>query len=234
MKNKILVIAPHADDEILGCGGILKKANTCGIETIVVVVTNGHKGAPDMYSQNDVEATREEALNAHKVLGISETIFLDFPAPDLVNAQHFRISVSLSKIIQKIKPTQVYLPHPADLHSDHDVVYKSSLVALRPYAAPFVRDIYCYETLSESEWYPFQGIPGFRPNVFVDITKEIDAKCDAFSSFRSQIKEFPHSRSIEALRALAAYRGSTVNVESAESFELVRSSLRDGDLFVTN
>lgn len=229
-KEKILVIAPHADDEVLGCGGILKKAADLGIDTVIIVATNAHKGAPEMYTAEAVESTRDEALAAHKVLGVNKTFFLDFPAPNLVNSEHYRISIELSRLINVIEPSMVFLPHPADLHTDHEIIYKTSLVALRPHVAPFVRGIYCYETLSESEWYPYQSSHGFKPNVFVDISKEIDFKCKAFECFQSQVKEFPHPRSEKAIRALGAYRGSTVNKFSVEAFELVRNNVPFGKL----
>ena len=220
--GNILIIAPHADDEILGCGGVIAKYKSAGNKVFIIVATNASIGAPDIYSKTDVELTRQEAIAAHNFLGVQETIFLDYPAPNLKNAERFRISMDLSLLLSRIEPEVVFLPHPSDLHSDHSVIYESALVALRPFSAPSVKHIYCYETLSETEWAPYQGIDPFHPNVFIDISTEIDSKLKAMKFFKSQLKQFPHSRSIEAITALAQLRGSTINSTSAEAFELVR------------
>lgn len=222
MEN-VLIIAPHPDDEILGCGGVITKYIAAGKKVFIIVSTNASVGAPDLYNELDVNLTRQEAIAAHNFLGVHETIFLDYPAPNLKNAEQFRISMDLSGIIKRVRPEVVFLPHPSDLHSDHSVIYESALVALRPFSASSVKQIYCYETLSETEWAPYQGINPFHPNVFVDISVEIDAKLKAMEFFKSQLKEFPHPRSIEALTALAKLRGSTINSPSAEAFELVRA-----------
>ena len=220
--SNVLVIAPHADDEVLGCGGVIAKYTSKGHKVFVLIATNASVGAPDIFSASDVELIRNEALASHKSLGVHETIFLDYPAPNLKNAESFRISMKFSEIISRIEPEAVFLPHPSDLHSDHGVIYESALVSLRPFSANFVKEIYCYETLSETEWAPYQGIRPFNPNVFFDISNEIEKKLEAMEFFVSQLKEFPHSRSTKALESLAKVRGSTINCQSAEAFELVR------------
>ena len=130
--------------------------------------------------------------------------------------------MKFTEIISRIKPKTVFLPHPSDLHSDHGVIYESALVSLRPFSANYVKEVYCYETLSETEWAPYQGIRSFNPNVFFDISNEIEKKLEAMKFFISQLKGFPHSRSLEAIECLAKVRGSTINCKSAEAFELVR------------
>ena len=139
--NNILIIAPHADDEILGCGGVIAKYISNGHKVFVLIATNASVGAPDIFSAADVESIRREALASHKSLGVYETIFLDYPAPNLRNSESFRISLKFTEIISRIKPKAVFLPHPSDLHSDHGVIYESALVSLRPFSdcpVPFV------------------------------------------------------------------------------------------------
>ena len=218
----VLVVAPHADDEVLGCGGVIAKHSYEGDSVHVVVMTNASVGAPELFSVEDVLAIREEAIKSHDKLGVKNTIFLDFPAPNLTNAKHYQISLTLGDLLKKLNPQIVYLPHPSDLHTDHKVVYQTSLVALRPFAAKTVREIYCYETLSETEWATYQGISHFKPNVYVDITEYIERKLDAMSCYASQLKDFPHPRSLKALKALSELRGSVINRNNAEAFELVR------------
>ncbi|WP_418637383.1 PIG-L deacetylase family protein [Winogradskyella sp.] len=221
MKNKILIIAPHADDEIIGCGGTIAKATQSGDEVFVIIATNANKGAPELFNENEIIKVRQEALSAHKYLGVKNTFFLDFPAPALNAFPEYKISIELSKIINKIKPNVLYLPHPGDLHQDHKAIYRASLVAARPQGDYCINEIYCYETLSETEWAPYQE-KAFSPNVFNDISVFFDMKIKAMEFFKSQIKDFPHTRSVETFEALAKYRGSTVGVYRAESFMLER------------
>lgn len=221
MKNKILVIAPHADDEIIGCGGTIAKAVSQKDEVYVVITTNAHLGAPELFNEQAIKKVREEALQAHRFLGVKETFFLEFPAPALNAFPEYKISLELSKIINKIQPNILYLPHPGDLHQDHKATYRASLVAARPQGNYCVEEIYCYETLSETEWAPYQE-KAFIPNVFNDITEHFEKKIVAMQFFKSQIKEFPHTRSTETFEALAKFRGATVGVKRAESFSLER------------
>lgn len=221
MKNKILVVAPHADDEIIGCGGTIAKAINQGDEVYIVIATNASIGAPELFQEDDIRNVREEALKSHKYLGVKKTFFLDFPAPALNAFPEYKISVELSKIINKVNPNILYLPHPGDLHQDHKAVYRASLVAARPQGNYCVEEIYCYETLSETEWTPYQE-KAFIPNVFNDVSDFFELKLEAMRFFKSQIKEFPHTRSTETFEALAKFRGATVGVKRAESFIVER------------
>ncbi len=219
--NKIIVIAPHPDDEIIGCGATIAKHVKRGDEVYIIIATNGFVGAPDLFSKESVESVRGEALKAHRLLGVKETIFLDFPAPALNSFPEFKISIEFSKIFNRIHPSCLYIPHSGDIHQDHKAVYRSSLVAARPQRDYSIKNIYCYETLSETEWTPMQET-SFVPNHFVDVTSVFEEKIKAMMCFKSQIKMFPHTRSIETFEALAKYRGSTVGVKRAEAFFVER------------
>lgn len=221
MKDKVLVIAPHPDDEIIGCGGTIAKYIDKGIDVYVIVATNAHKGAPELFDNQIIKEVRLEALKAHKYLGVKETFFFDFPAPALNAFPEFKISIKIAEIINQVKPNILYLPHPGDLHQDHKAIYRAGLVAARPQGDYCIKEIYCYETLSETEWAPYQE-KAFIPNVFIDITDFFEQKLEAMRFFKSQIKEFPHTRSTETFEALAKFRGSTVGVNRAESFILER------------
>lgn len=222
--NKVIVVAPHADDEIIGCGATIAKHIKNGDEVIIVIATNASIGAPELFTVNQIEDIRKEALNAHKSLGVTETIFLDYPAPALNAFPEYKISVELSKIFSKFLPTYLYLPHPGDIHQDHKAIYRSALVAARPQGNSIISNIYCYETLSETEWTPMHEKP-FVPNHFVDVSSVFDSKIKAMECFASQLKIFPHSRSIETFEALAKYRGATVGVARAEAFIVERQIL---------
>jgi len=219
--NKVIVVAPHADDEIIGCGATIAKHIKNGDEVYVIIATNASKGSPELYNEEMVKKTRNEAISAHNFIGITKTYFLEFPAPALNAFPEFKISVELFKIFKQILPNIMYLPHPGDIHQDHKAIYRASLVAGRPQGINKIEKIYCYETLSETEWSPMHEKP-FVPNHFVDVTDTFELKCCAMSFFKSQIKEFPHSRSLETFEALAKFRGSTVGVKRAEAFIVER------------
>ncbi len=219
--NKVIVIAPHADDEIIGCGATIAKHIQQGDEVVVIIATNASLGAPELFSDNDIKHIRDEAIQAHKLLGVKETVFLDFPAPALNAFPEYKISIEIAKVFQKFCPTHLYLPHPGDIHQDHKAIYRAALVAARPQGKHKIAYIYCYETLSETEWTPMQEKP-FVPNHFVDVTDVFHQKAAAMNCFQSQVKGFPHSRSLEAFEALAKYRGATVGVERAEAFIVER------------
>lgn len=219
--NRILVVAPHADDEVLGVGGTIAKYASNGDQVYVIIMTNAYMGDPKLFSEDGIKRVRTEALEAHKVLGVKETFFLDFPAPRLNSFPFYKISLELNKVFDSIKPNVLYLPHPGDLHLDHNAVYMSALVSARPHSSS-IKEIYCYETLSETDWAPRQGDHMFKPNVYEDITEYMDTKIEALSCFKSQIQSDPHTRSLSSIKSLARFRGGTANVLFAESFELER------------
>lgn len=221
MNESILVIAPHADDEIIGCGATMAQAIERGIKVYVLIATNAHVGAPDLYTKERMERVRREALDAHAFLGVEETFFMEFPAPSLNNYPEYLISLQMVEIIKKIKPKILYLPFPGDMHQDHKAIYRASLVAARPIGDCSVKEIYCYETLSETEWGPYYE-NGFIPNVFNDVSQVFEKKLEAMKRYKFLIRTFPHPRSLENFEALAKYRGATIGVARAESFVVER------------
>jgi LmbE family N-acetylglucosaminyl deacetylase len=219
MGKNILIVAPHPDDEVLGCGGIIKRFSSEGDKIYVLIIT---KGKPEKYSEEKIMNVRKEALHAHKILGVTETRFLNFPAPDLDTISLSEISGDISSVIIEFKIDTLFLPHRGDIHNDHKVVYNASLVASRPFNNYTVKRVYSYETLSETEWAAPFGDDAFIPTYFVDINNEINFKLDAFSCFKTQIRPFPSSRSLESIEALAKFRGSTVSLNHAEAFMVIR------------
>lgn len=221
MRN-VLIVAPHCDDEILGCGGIMAKFAQNGDQVYVAIVTNGHLGAPELFSAEGTKKVRSEALQAHQILGVKETFFLDFPAPRLDSIPAYQLSLALSKIVQEKAIEVMYLPHRGDIHKDHRITYEAALVAARPINNCTVKKVLAYETLSETEWAPPFGDDAFIPTVFENIEGFLDQKLVAFKCFSTQIKEFPHPRSLKTIEILSNYRGATVGVSQAEAFMLIR------------
>lgn len=222
----ILVLAPHADDEVLGCGGTIAKHAENDDKVVVGVLTNAAVGAPQSYSEKDVLSTRGEALRAHRLLGVHKTIFLDFPAPALDQYPQYKMASAISDILSEYKPDVLYVPHKGDLHHDHGAIYNAALVAARPIGSYSVKQIYSYETLSETEWgHPTPDMV-FVPTSFNVLSAlHLKKKLAAFACYKSQLYDEPHPRSLKSIERLAGYRGSCVSRAQAEAFMLVRSIL---------
>lgn len=215
----ILVVATHPDDEVLGCGGVMARHADMGDHVHVLVVTRGIEA---IFPAEEIEGTRRELARAHEILRVTSTTFLDFPAPDLDVTRNREIADAIRFHVNRLGAHTVYFPHRGDLHADHRAVYLATLVATRPINASPVRRLLCYETLSETEWGPPSGADAFVPTVFVDISTYLQLKLDAMACYQSQLKAPPHSRSLNALDALARFRGNTVSIHAAEAFMLVR------------
>ncbi len=215
----VLIIAPHPDDEIIGVGGTIAKRTASGDEAYVCVVT---KGIPPIFDEKFVEQGRRECRKADAMLGVKETIFLDFPAVMLETIPRYQFNERIGKIVQQIKPDEVYIPHRGDMQIDHQMVVDAVMVALRPKYAHVVRRIYAYETLSETGWNIPNTTNDFIPTVYEDISETLRKKIEAMCIFKSQLAEFPATRSLGAIEALAKYRGAMVNIRAAEAFSLIR------------
>ncbi len=208
---KILVIAAHPDDEVLGMGGTIKKLSKKHKIHLCVV----SEGATAQYSDKKmIEIRRKSCVKAGKILGISTFDFLNFPDMKLDTIPHLELNQSLEKIIRKYKPSIVFTTPPNDLNKDHQIVYESTIIATRPHSSG-VKEILSYE------------IPALEknviiPNVFENIAKEFKIKIKAFKEYKSEIKKFPHPRSVEAIESLAKYRGMQSGLEKAESFMQIR------------
>ncbi len=216
---KVLVVAPHPDDEILGMGGLTARYADEGNEVYVCVVTKG--GLP-LFSEESVEKVRKECREADNFLGIKETVFLDYPAAMLEDVPRHELNDALVRTIQRIRPDEVYIPHRGDMQLDHKMVVDAVMVALRPKYEHVVRRVYAYETLSETGWDVPNVVNEFIPTVYCDISEYIEKKLEALKIYQSQLAEYPNPRSLQAVRALAMYRGATINVRAAEAFSLVR------------
>lgn len=223
LMKKILVVAPHADDEILGCGATMAKEIAKGNDVYVLICTNAHLGAPELFSEDLINQVRSEAITAHSLLSVKKTLFLDFPAPALDQYPRYRMTNDISKIIKELAVDTVYIPHRGDCHKDHAIIHDCIMVACRPLANCTVKHIYAYETLSETEWGEPVASEFFIPVKYNTFTiEEFQMKLDAMSCFKSQLYSFPASRSLKAIEYLAGYRGCSVSALRAEAFEVIR------------
>lgn len=225
----ILVFAPHADDEVLGCGGTMAKYAKAGHNVYVCIVTSGNKDIWDqseMVRNNWPSPLYPEASQAHKILGVKETFYLGFPCVTLENVPRYKLNGTIEQLVNKICPDVVYIPHYGDMQKDHAITAEAVMVAVRPKKNHVVCAVYGYETLSETEWNVPSIKNAFIPNVYEDISNFVELKIKAMECYKSQIAEFPNPRSAEAIRALARYRGSTMCCYAAETFMLIREYRR--------
>lgn len=219
MNERILVFAPHNDDEVLGVGGTLAKYAAAGAEITICEIT-----ARD--NPEGVKRIQTEARNAHAVLGASKSIFLNLPVVNLTSLPQMELTKHFCEVVREVNPTIAFIPHIGDMHTDHRATADTAMVALRPYEAPALHTIYAYETLSETEWNIPSVTNAFLPDTWIDISDMLETKLKAMSCYQTQLHPFPHPRSLEAIRALAQYRGSTVNCMAAEAFKTVRRIVR--------
>jgi len=211
----VLVFAPHNDDEILGAGGTICKLADSGHAVTICEITAGARKA----------ILQDEAKKAHAIIGVTNTVFLNLPTVRLNEVHKDEINSAMGEIVQATKPEIVFIPHYGDMHLDHRVVADAAMVAVRPLAAPYVKKIFAYETLSETEWNTPSVNNAFIPNAWSDIRDYLGKKIEAMGCYKSQLFEFPHPRSFGAIEALAKYRGSTVGFEAAEAFMVLRDLL---------
>jgi len=223
MKNKnstVLVIAPHPDDETLGCGGtILKlKAQGTSVHWLIVTTIEEVTGFP----QERVALRDAEIDEVSRAYGFDGVHRLGMPAAALDTLGKGALIGAISSVVKTLKPDTVYVPYRNDVHSDHAEVFDAAISATKTFRSPFVRSVYAYETLSETDFGLRPDDPGFRPNLYEDISGYLDQKISIMSKFDGEMGEFPFPRSEECLRALATLRGAQANCQAAESYMILK------------
>lgn len=215
--NTVLVIGAHPDDEVLGVGGTLAKHSALGDEVHILIIT---EGASHQYPNTDlIEQKRREAKNCANRLGAKEVHFGDLPDMRLDDTPHVEINSVIEQTCSEVEPDIVYTHSRREINRDHIEVHDSTLVATRPTSG--ISTVLAYETPSSTDYST--NLNGFTPNLFVDITDYIDTKIEAFEQYESEIRDYPHSRSVDALRSIAKTRGVASGSKAAEAFEILRS-----------
>jgi LmbE family N-acetylglucosaminyl deacetylase len=224
--SSILVVAAHPDDEILGCGGTMTRLAREGNEVRIAILAEGmssrfaHREDADQQKLQHLHARAQQA--ADKV-GAKEVVLCKLPDNRLDTVPLLEVVKLVEELITRFRPEVIYTHHPGDLNVDHGVVHRAVLTATRPVAGQWVREIYAFEVPSSTEW-AFQRLePLFRPSVFVEITETLETKIEALACYDTETRKFPHPRSAEALRAIAARWGSVAGLPAVEAFELIRS-----------
>lgn len=216
MKNKVLILAVHPDDETLGCGGTLLKHKANGDEIHWLICTTIDK------SNSYYETREKEIEEVSKLYNFNSMHNLRLKTMQVDEYTMSELVSKISKVINEIKPNIIYLPFKGDVHSDHRKIFEASYSCTKSFRYPFIKKIYMIETLSETEFAPSTKEDSFIPNVFVDISEFFEKKIEIMKVFESEIAEHPFPRSERNLRALATLRGATAGCEYAESFMLLK------------
>ena len=212
-----LVIAPHADDELLGCGGTLLRRRTEGREVAWILVTEVKDGIGPPPQVRDAEIERVQAG-----LGVSASSFvrLGHETTTLDTLPMSSLVTEFADAIASIRPSEVLIPHPEDAHSDHRVVARAAMAATKWFRGASILRVLAYETLSETG---LGGASGFRPDVHIDISPWLDEKVELLKHYTSEMGAFPFPRSEDAVRALANLRGTSAGFSAAEAFQILSS-----------
>jgi LmbE family N-acetylglucosaminyl deacetylase len=224
MKRKILVIAPHPDDETLGCGGTLLRHAQAGHEIHWGIVTRMHLEdgwPPDRLPRRDAEIR-----HVSSDFGFASTTELGFRAGHLDQHPVREVVSRFADLLDAVRPDTLYLPHRGDAHSDHRATFSACLAASKVFRRPGLDRILSYETLSESDLVPSSSEIPFQPNFFVDATQWMDRKIEILSRYEGEILPAPFPRSPEAVRAQALLRGGQCGCLAAEGFMVLRDVWR--------
>lgn len=212
----IIVIAPHPDDETLGCGGTLLRhiANGDNVYWLIMTSINGLDG----YSESQVEMRGNEIDNVSLKYGFKKVFHSSFATTELDTLPKKEVIGFISKIFNMIQPDTIYIPYKNDVHSDHEVVFSSAISCSKSFRHPYVHRVRVYETLSETEFDLSIDGSSFTPNLWVDISDFLENKIEIMKLFNGEMKEHPFPRSIENIKALATLRGATAGCIAAEAF----------------
>ncbi len=223
---KSLIIAAHPDDEVLGCGGSMAKWSNNGHEVHVLIMAEGATSRDSNRNRenrkDDLSELEKSAKEASKVLGIKPIELMDYPDNRMDSVDLLDVVKIIESYIEKIKPDVVVTHHSGDLNIDHQIVNKAVMTACRPQPENTVKRILSFEVPSSTEWQSTTINNSFIPNWFEDISDTLNLKLKALEAYQSEMREWPHARSIKAVEHLAKWRGATVGCEAAEAFMLIR------------
>jgi LmbE family N-acetylglucosaminyl deacetylase len=214
--DKVLVIVSHPDDEVLGCGATIAKYTKNGNEVQVVFIADGFSSRLNDDNRDAVAKQVAEILNCN------QPIFLDFPDNQLDTIPLLEIVKKIEKVVDDFQPNIIYTHHFGDLNIDHQITHKAVMTACRPQPNFCVKEIYSFETLSATHWQSSSMKSVFNPNYFIDVNEFMDDKLRALQCYDSEMRDYPHARSYEAVKSLAKFRGSLAGLMAAEAFTIER------------
>jgi LmbE family N-acetylglucosaminyl deacetylase len=217
---KVLVVAAHPDDEILGVGGTVRKHVLAGDDVRLLIAC---EGVSMRYEEEHHQRVVAQAREAGKILGVADVLFGELPDQRLDTLPRVEVAAKIEEVVRAIDPQIVYTHFGGDVNHDHGVLFQAVQVATRPYSAPNVREVLAFETPSSTEWGAPAVQGAFVPQIFVDVSQTLEDKIRAFCRYEREVRPAPHPRSPESLRARAQTWGSVIGVAAAEVFMLVRA-----------
>ena len=226
MADSVLVVAGHPDDEVLGCGGTIARHADVGDQVQVLIVAEGATSRQEQRNRNqasdELSALAQAAQKAGAILGVKEVELLDLPDNRLDSLDRLDLIKQIELRIERHQPRVVYTHHAGDVNIDHRRLHEAVVTACRPTPGQPVKRLLSFEVASSTEWQPPGSAPAFHPNWFVDISAQWLRKREALEAYASEMRSWPHARSIQAVEHLARWRGAQVGVEAAEAFCLLR------------
>ena len=226
MADSVLVVAAHPDDEVLGCGGTIARHADAGDQVQVLIVAEGATSRQQQRDRiqagDELSALALAAQKAGSILGAVGVELLDLPDNRLDSLDRLDLIKRLEESIERHRPQVVYVHHAGDVNVDHRRLHEAVVTACRPIPGHPVQRLLSFEVASSSEWQPPGSAPAFQPNWFVDISDQWQRKREALVAYASEMRPWPHARSLDALEYLARWRGAQVGVEAAEAFCLLR------------
>jgi len=220
-----MIIAAHPDDEVLGCGGTMARHSNEGDTVYTVFMADGVTSRGRQLKNDVLQVRNKAATEVSILLGSQLPLFFGFPDNKMDTIAFLDIVQTLEPVIQRIQPSIVYTHHGGDLNIDHQITHRAVMTACRPIPGQCVKEIYCFEVLSSTEWSSSSVGNTFIPKRFVDISSSYGKKISALEIYGEEIHRFPHSRSKEAIKALAELRGSSMGIKAAEGFGIERQIL---------
>lgn len=221
---KVLVVAAHPDDEVLGCGGTMAKLADAGHEIAIAILGEGVTSRADSREDGDQNKLRELhgcSRHAADLIGAKHLHMFNLPDNRFDTVALLDVIKPIERLVEEFEPEIVYTQHGGDLNIDHQVTFRAVMTAVRPMQGSPVRALYAYEVNSSTEWSFQQFAPEFRAQVFEDISGFLDKKIEAMNAYSEESRPFPHPRSAEALRAQAVKMGSVCGMGVAEGFQLI-------------
>lgn len=222
MDNKtFLIVAAHPDDEILGCGASAAKLINEGWNGHALILCKG-KAARGIQALQERDALANETEKARKIIGLQNIVVCDFPDNMFDTVPLLHIVREVEKCKKEFRPQLIFTHYAGDLNIDHTVTFRAVLTATRPLLNDPVKEILLFEIPSSTEWSSFQRENIFVPNVFYDISSTLKQKLNAMNAYKSELREYPHPRSLKYLKEHASLLGAKVGLKNAEGFQLLR------------
>lgn len=218
---KTLIVAPHPDDELLGCGGTSLRRVAEGGTVAWLLMTAITKEAGWAVEKIQQRAAEIERVREGLHVAPHHLYALGFPTAELDRIPMNILVGKISEVFAEFQPDEVLLPYPGDVHSDHRVTFEAASACTKWFRYPSVKRVLAYETPSETDFGINPRDSGFKPNVFIDISRQFERKIELMKIYESEIGEFPFPRSEKALRALSQLRGSQAGFDAAEAFSLL-------------